>query len=56
MNSTGQKLSFITSKGFRNILLIILSFLLLAIAVWRWFDWKIEKIHEETNTAKQKIN
>jgi hypothetical protein len=51
-----SKPSFITLKGLRNILLIILSFLLLAIIVWRWFDWKIEKIHQETNTIKQKTN
>jgi nitrogen fixation/metabolism regulation signal transduction histidine kinase len=47
--------SFITPKNcWQNILLIILSFLLLAIVVWRWFDCKIEKIHQQTITVKQK--
>jgi hypothetical protein len=52
MNTYSPKQSFITPKGLRNMLLIILSFVLLAILVWRWFDWKIEKIHEETTTIK----
>ncbi len=52
MNSSTPKQPFITPKGFRNILLIILSFVLLAIVVWRWFDWKIEKMHTETQTIK----
>jgi hypothetical protein len=52
MNSSPTKQRFITPKGLRNMLLIILSFVLLAIVVWRWFDWKIEKIHQETTTLK----
>jgi hypothetical protein len=57
MNIKRLTRSFITPKtSWQNILLIILSFLLLAIVVWRWFDWKIEKIHQQTNTVKQKIN
>jgi hypothetical protein len=55
MNIKRLTRSFIPSKNsWQNILLIILSFLLLAIIVWRWFDWKIEKIHQETITLKQK--
>jgi hypothetical protein len=57
MNIKRLTRSFITPKtSWQNILLIILSFLLLAIVVWRWFDWKIEKIHQQTNTVNQKIN
>jgi hypothetical protein len=52
MNSSTPKQSFITPKGLRNMLLIILIFALLAIVVWRWFDWKIEKIQQETITVK----
>jgi hypothetical protein len=52
MNASSSKQPFITPKGLRNMLLIILSFVLLAIVVWRWFDWKIEKIHQETTTIK----
>jgi hypothetical protein len=55
MNMKRLTNSFISQKNcWQNILLIILSFLLLAIIVWRWFDWKIEKIHQETTTVKQK--
>jgi hypothetical protein len=53
MNASTPKQPFITPKGLRNMLLIILSFVLLAIVVWRWFDWKIEKIHQETITIKR---
>ncbi len=30
----------------------MLSFMLLSIIVWRWFDYKIKKIQQETVTIK----
>lgn len=52
MNAQIPKQPFITPKGWRNMLLIILSFVLLSIVVWRLFDYKIEKIQQETITIK----
>ncbi len=52
MNASTTKQPFITPKASRNMLLIILSFVLLSIVVWRLFDYKIEKIQQETITIK----
>ena len=44
---SGSSKNHTTSRNsLREILLILLVFLLLALLIWRWFDYRIARLHQ----------
>lgn len=46
MISDHAKTQMSTRNTARDILVILLVFVLLALAIWRWFDYRIARIHQ----------
>ena len=46
MISDQAKSQMSTRNTARDILVILLVFILLALAIWRWFDYRIARIHQ----------